>query len=167
MGSPLDLSLYLHQPAQRRQRHGHRWDIGHQQESDQDDQEVGQQFLHHAFDGHLAHLAAGEQDRADRRSDGADAQVIGHHDAEVDGAYAKAFAHRQEDGGKDQDHRGGIHERAHDQDNDVHHDQDHIFVAGEGQDAAADQVRDAGKGHAPGHDGGKADHEGDDAGHFR
>ena len=152
----------LDEPGQGGQGHGDGGNVRHQQQGHDDSEEIRQQFLDDLLNLDMAHLAAGEQDGTHRRGDGADAQVHADHDAELDGVHPEGLADGQEDRGENQDGGGGVHEGADDQQDDVHQGEDEVLVAGEGEDAVGDQVGQTGEGHDPGHDGGQADHQGDE-----
>ena len=109
----------------------------------------------------MANAAADEQAGANRRRDGADAQVHDQHEAEVHVAHADAAGDRQEDRREDQHGRRQIQEHAHDQQEDVHDQQQHIAVAGNAHEHLGDGRRDTRVGHDVGHDGGGRDQEQD------
>ena len=114
----------------------------------------------------MTYLAAGEQNGTHRRGDGANAEIHADHDAELNGVHPEGLADGQEDGSEDQHCRGWVHKGAHDEQDDVHQDQNDILVAGEGQDAVGNEIGQTGESHDPRHDGGQTDHQGDDAGHL-
>lgn len=73
--------------------------IGDQHQHSKNRGKIGDQLFEHRFDLDAADLNADKQRGADRRGDGADAQVENQHDAKMDGVHAQSLADRQKDGG--------------------------------------------------------------------
>lgn len=158
-------SFHLNVTHQARQPQADHRDIGNQQQDNEDRSEIDKQLFYNRLNLDTADLYADEQGCADRRGDGADAEVEDHHDAEVNRTHAERGANRQEDRGEDQAGRGHIHERTDNQQDHVNHQQDDILVVADRKQAGGYGGRNVGERHNPGHDAGYTDQEDDDTGH--
>ena len=66
--------------------------IGDQHQHSKNRGKIGDQLFEHRFDLDAADLTADKQRGADRRGDGADAQVENQHDAKMDGVHTQSLA---------------------------------------------------------------------------
>lgn len=152
-----------HKPGQEERQLGN---VGNQHENRCDDNEVGPEEAEDALNLGPSHFDADEEGCADRRGDGADAEVEDHEDTKVDGADAQGLYDGKEDGGKDQAGGRHIHEGADNQEDNVDDQKDHVLISGQSQQAGGYRRWNTGEGHDPGHDGRGGDQEDNDAGHL-
>ncbi len=124
-----------------RQPEGDAGHIGHQHQHEEHHAVERPDLAHHLLDRDFAHGASHEQDRPHRRMAEPDAEVEHHDHAEVHGIDTEVHHHRQQDRRGDQDRGGHIHQRAEDQQQDVDQEQDHILVAGDGEEERGDLRR--------------------------
>ncbi len=137
--------------------HGECGDVGDEEQGNSDNCKEGQQHLDNLLDLDAVDAAACEEDSADRGSQGADTQVHDHHETEVDSVHAPGLDDGQEDGGEDQNCGGGVHEAAHNQQNQVHDEKDDVLVGGQAKDGFCNHLGDMGVAHDVAHDAGHAD----------
>ena len=115
-------------------------DKGQQHQGDEHAQVERQGRLDHLFHRALCNGRADEQDRADRRSQQADAAVQHHDDTELDGVDANGGCNGQQDGGSDQDDGGHIHDAAQNQNDDINEQGDDVGVIGHAGDGVCGQI---------------------------
>ena len=114
------------------------------------------------MDTDLADSTADEQNRADRRCNVSKAHIEDQHNAKLDICHSETLCDRKEDWCKDQDCRRDVHEHTDYHEDDVHQQEDHIFVRGDGHEAGGDGSRDSGVCHDKGHGRGCGDQKQDD-----
>ena len=118
----------------------------------------------YALNRNIANLTSSKQDRSYRRGDRSYGKVVAKYNTKLNCIHTKAGADRQKDRSEDQDCRGRVHESSYEQQNDVDQQEDQELVACHTKDCLSYHIRNSGKCHCPGHDGGKSDHESDGSG---
>lgn len=95
-------------------------------------------MLHHPVDGNIGDAGAHKQVQSHRRRTQADGQVEHHDGAKVDGIHPKALYDRQEDRHQDHNGRRGLHQHAHQQQEQIDEQQDQILVLRQREDKSCD-----------------------------